>query len=741
MKLLLLTLLTFAFCAYEGWGQTSTVYSVSPYDSDLTIIDSSDFASAVSFTLTSNIGTVDGCNGLAIDPTDLCGTPYVVYQTNSDRRLGTLNIADGSITDIGILSENIANIAFTSAGVLYAVSGDGSNNAEVLYTVNTTTAALTQVVALGNGVDGESIEYNPVDGLMYHWSGWIGIGPFVMETIDLNTFTITNIPLSGGVLGNVGASTYIGNDTFLVSDINNGEMAYVTTTGVVTNIANSQINSKGLVLIEDLVDVTVAPNDTICAGETVTFTQNTMGTNWGWYQNGFSLSDSSSTYTAGTSGFYTLVLEIGGCAEVSPPVSLTVNPLPGVNLSPSTSAVYCPGDSVQLTVTGGTNADFQWYVYGVMIPGAISNTYFADSDGLYNCTKTNGFGCTDSSAIGVTVTMGTLPNVSISNNSSLSFCPGDSVSLSVDTVGNSGYQWYLDGVAIAGAMLDTLNVSSAGIYNCIVTNNAGCSDSASVGAVVEVFSSPTVSLTPSGSAEFCTGDSVEIVASTGSQYQWYLNGVAIAGATNASYFAGVDGLYNCLVTNANGCSDSSSLGVQVNESLTPTVTLTPSGTVNFCPADGPVTITVDAGLAVEFYQWYADGSALPMATMNAFAANMEGTYNCIITSSAGCSDSASVGVTLVDTCNTSVGNLTAAGIDIYPNPSSELIHINLNDFEATAITQIMLLSADGRLVYQSPGNELFEEVISIDVSNEVKGNYFLIIDSNTERFVEKLSIE
>ncbi|MFN8393520.1 MAG: hypothetical protein U0176_02480 [Bacteroidia bacterium] len=52
---------------------------------------------------------------------------------------------------------------------MYAVTGDGDPTcAECLYSVNTSNGVSTLVTSLGNGTNGGSIGYNPVNGLMYH---------------------------------------------------------------------------------------------------------------------------------------------------------------------------------------------------------------------------------------------------------------------------------------------------------------------------------------------------------------------------------------------------------------------------------------------------------------------------------------------------------------------------------------------------------------------------------------------
>src|SRR4029453_545077 len=63
------------------------------------------------------------------------------------------------------------------SGTLFAMVGDkktstgGGLAPETLFTLNTSSAAPTQILVLGRGNDGEAIGFNPNDGLLYHASG------------------------------------------------------------------------------------------------------------------------------------------------------------------------------------------------------------------------------------------------------------------------------------------------------------------------------------------------------------------------------------------------------------------------------------------------------------------------------------------------------------------------------------------------------------------------------------------
>ena len=182
--------------------------TASPFDEFLRFLDSNTYAS-VSPDITITVGgtAVNGVNGMDKSPID--NLYYIIVKPASGgRRLATLDPITGVATTIGPnFPENFAGITFDASGVLYGISGDGSTTPETLYTINTTNGAITQVLTLGNGDDGEVIAFNPEDGLIYHWSG---LSTPVFESIDPNTLTVTNIPLSGHNSSEVFGAQYAG---------------------------------------------------------------------------------------------------------------------------------------------------------------------------------------------------------------------------------------------------------------------------------------------------------------------------------------------------------------------------------------------------------------------------------------------------------------------------------------------------------------------------------------------------
>ena len=277
--------------------------------------------------------------------------------------------------------------------------------------------------------------------------------------------------------------------------------------------------------------------------------------------NGAATGNTTNTFNATAQGAYVCEVNTGACTVLSDTIFLTVSNVPTTVLTPSPSASICDGDSVELSLnTGGGFGQFQWYLNGSVISGATGSSYFATAGGSYNATKTNQNGCSDSSAVATVVTVNPIPTANITPSPTADICEGDSVELTVNVGGGAGtVQWYMNGAVIPGATNASYFASTTGSYNVLKTNQNGCSDSSSVATVVNVAAYPVVSITPSPTVNFCAGDSVELVINTFAvgSYQWYMNGTVISGATSTSYFAYNEGAYNAIVTNAEGCSDSS----------------------------------------------------------------------------------------------------------------------------------------------------------------------------------------
>ncbi len=193
-------------------------------------------------------GVSGGFWGLAKNPST--GT-YFAIQNRTE--LVTINPTTGVMTDIGPTGHNVGGITFaTGAGnsvTLYMVSGNSDEtNPDSLFTLNTSTGAATLVLAFDDGNMGETIAFNPVDGMLYRFYG-SGEGDQFLVKVNPTTLAVTNIPLTGDSYNQATTLTHWAGNFFLMADHNTNAFI-VTNTGLVkqlTALNSGSGDTKGLV--------------------------------------------------------------------------------------------------------------------------------------------------------------------------------------------------------------------------------------------------------------------------------------------------------------------------------------------------------------------------------------------------------------------------------------------------------------------------------------------------------------
>ncbi|MBK5719723.1 T9SS sorting signal type C domain-containing protein [Dysgonomonas sp. Marseille-P4677] len=134
--------------------------------------------------------------------------------------------------------------------------------------------------------------------------------------------------------------------------------------------------------------------------------------------------------------------------------------------------------------------------------------------------------------------------------------------------GNPGdIRWLINGVEEVSAqdqLAWTLNSITPNIPVTItmrVKNNVGEVEDLSTTFTVSSINRPVI--TPSGTQLFSNGEQVMLTSTLADEYQWYLNGTAIAGATSHTYNASVEGIYTIITKNLAGCVSEASVPVMV----------------------------------------------------------------------------------------------------------------------------------------------------------------------------------
>ncbi len=228
-----------------------------PPDPLLRTIDSANGSTVPGASVTISLAgfTVVGGTGLARHPQSDVLFALLKVSGSSFRRLVTLDEHTGVATNVGDTGHRFAGMAFASNGTLYAIEGDGGGVAEALFTLSTTDASSVLFMDLGAGSDGETIAFNPDDGLLYHASG-IGTpnnpNGEKFDKINLGSQAVTNVPLSGFDYEELTALTH-SSGGFFAGDIGNATVDAprffrITSSGAVTFLGSMDHVSKGLVL-------------------------------------------------------------------------------------------------------------------------------------------------------------------------------------------------------------------------------------------------------------------------------------------------------------------------------------------------------------------------------------------------------------------------------------------------------------------------------------------------------------
>lgn len=392
--------------------------------------------------------------------------------------------------------------------------------------------------------------------------------------------------------------------------------------------------------------VIIATGDTtFCSGGSVTLTTTAVsGVSYQWQRGASPISGATTnSYVATTSGVYTLVAYTPSCSGVtSNTKTVTVNPLPTATATALTSTTFCSGDSVILQANTGSGLSYEWQESSSPIAGATGSQLIVKNSGTYRVKVTNTTtGCTNlSSTVSVTVNPSPAKPVIAGDGGATSFCTGSSLTMSTTSVSGVTYQWYNTGGPISGATTNSYTTTIPQTYRLVATQGSCSATSNSI--VVTENALPSAGTLPTGTASFCNGDSLKVLASvaSGVTYEWQESSTAISGATANTYWVKTAGVYRVKVTNTStGCSNTSpTLTVTVISPAVPTVSA--SGPTSFCEG-GSVTLngSIGAGLAP---QWQESGVDISAATTTSYTTSSTGDYRLKVTDGVGCSAYSSV---------------------------------------------------------------------------------------------------
>ncbi|PCH97829.1 MAG: hypothetical protein COB85_02440 [Bacteroidetes bacterium] len=360
------------------------------------------------------------------------------------------------------------------------------------------------------------------------------------------------------------------------------------------------------------------------------------------------------------------------------------------------SNLSCNGDSsgsATVLVTGGTLAyTYAWDDVNTQNTAA-ANTLYADT---FQMIITDGFGCMDSISVTLTEPAAFLPIITVTDVQ----CNGDSdgvVSVAVSGgIGTLTYLWD-DPANQATASATGL---SGGTYMVMITDSAGCMDSAS-GTVVEPGA---LALSIANNIPVtCNADSSASAASVivgGTPPFSYLWDDALA-QTDSIAVNLASGSYMVIVTDSNGCTYSASTSIGFYAATT--------GVTPICGGicDGSASATTTGGASPMTYTWDD-----PLNQTNATASSLCGgnTFSVTVSESGGCTSVSSVSLTGSTVMNVSLS-------------IKDIICFNDSNGEMTALVS----GGNPPYTYLWPTSG----TTILQITDQGPGTYSLIVTDNT----------
>ena len=492
--------------------------------------------------------------------------------------LGTTTVSDATAGGVWSSSDTTILVIDPSTGV---ITGITSGTANVIYTI-TSAAGCSSTVAVAFTVDTPPV-----------------VAAITGTPVECVGSTVTLIDVTGG-----GAwSTADG--TIAVVD------AAGKVTGVavgVTNVIYTVTDGVGCTASATVSDtVTTMPVTTpitgtmsVCVGATTALSNATAGGAWSSNDVTLATVDPVTGVVTGVGAgsdfiFYTVT---NACGSVIDSATVTVNPSPVVGPIFASFSSVCIGTTITLTdaTAGGVWSSSDDTVATINSSGVVTGLMAGTVTMYY--TVTSG-GCSGVASYVLSVSTATMGVAVVPATATL--CHGNNVNMHVTAIiPGMTYQWLLNGNIIAGATNSGYIADTAGTYS-LEVNNGTCSMTIS-GTVVSAQPNATI------------GFNAPNVLYTGSffAYQWYKNGVAISGANSATYYETTSGYYTVVVTDINGCTDTSG-GYTIGTGGgggTGVGSVANGGNIRIFPNPATSALTIDAPMKVNVSLLSVDGKTL-----------------------------------------------------------------------------------------------------------------------------------
>ncbi|MBK9292072.1 MAG: hypothetical protein IPM52_10675 [Bacteroidetes bacterium] len=383
----------------------------------------------------------------------------------------------------------------------------------------------------------------------------------------------------------------------------------------------------------------------VCAGEQVAFT--TLATHGGtspayqWKVNNVNVGTNSPTYTYTPANGDVVRVELTSslsCVSaptvISPPLTLTVNPILPVSVSISPATVdICAGQNVDFTaspVNGGASPIFQWKVNNVNVGNNAPDFSYTPANGdqiavVLTSSEQCKSGSPATSNI-VAAVVAPSPSVNLTyTDSNTPKCVNDSIFMQTPFNPSYEYKWYKNGDLVlqgTGAGFNTYKfklTATTTVKVVVKLNDCELEDEETIVA----HPLPAIQLNASA-PEVCSGSPVTLtlLGVSGTTWNW-IHPDTLANFTPITIYPHQTGnqVFSAKATTFYGCTDTAY--VTVNVLAPPPVTITAIGGPTACTSQ-PKEFTATQNSNYN-YKWYVGGQLKPLATTHMFSDTIKGT--------------------------------------------------------------------------------------------------------------------
>jgi len=559
-----------------------------------------------------------------------------VFDSNTPTKVDQSNAAFTIVSPIANAGQNTA--ICTGSGTTLSASGGisyswtpttGLSNAAIANPLANPTSTTTYTVTVSdvNGCTGTSsvvVTVNPIPSVTVSPSApSVCAGSSVSLTASGAT-TYSWLPttaLSSATVANPNASPS-STTTYTVTGTTNGCSG--TATVVTTVVATPTVTASGTA--------------TICAGASTGLAAS-GATTYSWSPSLGLNNDNTSnpTATPPLTVTYTVTGTTNGCTGTAP-VTITVNTVPSLSISPPSSAI-CAGGSTTITASGATS--YTWSPSSNLSSASIANPVATPSSTTtYTVTGITG---TCSSTSSIIVTVNVIPTVTATGGATI--CSGHSTPLTAS--GATTYQWTpATGLSSSTIANPAASPTTTTTYTVTGTTNA-CLNTGTVTVTVN----PTPVANAGMDVSICPGGHTTLSASGGTTYSWTPT-ASLSNANIANPVATPSVITTYTVTATTGsCSSTDSVIVSFT-----TVVANAGSPVTICPGN-TTTLNASGGTT---YSWSpVSGLSNPNISNPVATPNTTTTYTVTATTGS-CSSTASVVVTVAASLTVSISPTSAS---------------------------------------------------------------------------------